>query len=87
MFNFIKNLFETKPIHEDHKPPVRFYEGGFCDIRSCEDCGLIGSSWDLFPTDPCSKCGGKTRDSAPRKWSEINGVRQWVSRGYNEDNK
>ncbi len=82
----LSSLFDkVKPIpaQKGHYPPSRSgsfaYEGGYCSISECGDCGIRGMYWDYQTGKPCRECGGK-RVEKVAKWDKDH----WVLKGEND---
>lgn len=76
-----KNLFpeKIKPL-EGHLKPNSIYTGGWTNVQTCSECGLIGLHKQMFlGLNPCRRCGYKHKhaDGSREKSAKWDGEK-WV---------
>lgn len=71
-------LVQKKVEYRDHHPPQYYgYKGGYDRVTVCEKCKRTGLYNDLHVVNPCERCGGERKESAPKKWD--GDLNKWVS--------
>jgi len=70
----------TKKVGLNHvSPGIMYVIDTFVTVCECSNCGAIGHDHDMYTHNPCPKCGGRVEESSSAaKWSEIDGVKQWI---------